>query len=88
MLYLISHQLHKDAGKKPYNDSKAWMEYSNSMDDIYNNINDYNPNRNRKILFDMIADMNTNKKFQSILKELFRYSYLVIYYFLVSKDVR
>lgn len=38
------------------------MEYSNSMDDIYNNINDYNPNRNRKILFDMIADMNTDKK--------------------------
>lgn len=57
----------------------------------YDNINDYNPNGSRKILIvfdDMVADMNTNKKFQSILKELFRYSYLVIYYFLVSKDVR
>ena len=42
------------------------MEYSKTMDVVYNNINDYNPNRNRKILIvfdDMIADMNTNKKF-------------------------
>ena len=43
------------------------------MDDIYNNIDDYNPNRNRIILIlfdDMIADIMTNKKFQAI-KELF-----------------
>ena len=40
------------------------MEYSNTMD-VYNNINDYNPNRNRKILIvfdDMIADIIANKK--------------------------
>ena len=33
---------------------------------LYNNINDYNPNRNQDILTvfdDMIADMNTNIKF-------------------------
>ena len=44
------------------------------MDDIYNNINDYNPKRKRKLLivFDnMIADIMTNKKFQAIIKELF-----------------
>lgn len=67
------------------------MKYSNTVDGSYSDVNNYNPNWNWKIFIlfdDMIADMNTNKKFQSILKELFRYSYLVIYYFLVSKDVR
>ena len=41
------------------------------MDDVYKNINDYNPNRKRKILVvfdDMIADIMTNKKFQAIVK--------------------
>ena len=44
------------------------------MDDVCNNINDYNPNRNRKVLIvldDMTADIMTNKKFQAIIKELF-----------------
>ena len=44
------------------------------MDDVYENIDDYNPNRKRKILIvfdDMIADIMTNKKFQAIIKELF-----------------
>ena len=44
------------------------------MDDIYNNIDDYNPKRKRKILTvldDMIADIMTNKKCQAIIKELF-----------------
>ena len=44
------------------------------MDDVYNNINDYNPKRRRKILIvfdDMIADIMTDKKFQAIIKELF-----------------
>ena len=43
------------------------------MDDVYNNIQDYNPNRNGKILivlFDMIAGIITNTKFQAIMKEL------------------
>ena len=38
------------------------------------NINDYNLNRNKKILivFDnVIADFMTNKKFRAIIKELF-----------------
>ena len=44
------------------------------MDDVYENIDHYNPNRKRKVLIafdDMIADIMTNKKFQSIIKELF-----------------
>ena len=45
------------------------------MDDFYENIHDYNSSRKREILivFDyMIADIMTNKKFQAIIKELFR----------------
>ena len=44
------------------------------MDDVFSNIDDYNPKRKRKILIvfdDMVADIMTNKKFQAIIKELF-----------------
>ena len=44
------------------------------MDDIYNNIGDYNSLRKRKnliILDDMITDISTNKKFQAIIKDLY-----------------
>ena len=49
-------------------DLNAFIECSNTMDDIYENINDYNPSRRRKILIvfdDMIADIMTNKRFQA-----------------------
>ena len=55
-----------DAGIKNLDDPSAFIEYSNTVDDVYNNIDDYNPKRKRKILtvFDyMIADIMTNKKF-------------------------
>ena len=70
--YLIKNR--KNTGIKHLNDSKAFIEWSNAMDDVYENIDDYNPSRKRKILIvfdDMIADIMTNKKFQSIIKELF-----------------
>ena len=44
------------------------------MDDVFSNIDDYNPKRKRKILIvfeDMIADIMTNKKFQAMIKDLF-----------------
>ena len=50
-------------GLKYLNDSKAFMEYSNDMDDIYKNLEDYNLNKKQKILIasdDMIADMLSN----------------------------
>ena len=46
-------------GIKHLNDPKAFIEYSNTMDDVFNDLNDYSPNKNRKILivFDyMIPD--------------------------------
>ena len=63
----------ENAGIKNFNDSSAFIEYSNTMDDVYNNIDDYNPKRKRKILVvdDMIAYIMTNKRFQAIIKELF-----------------
>ena len=45
---------------KHFSDSKASIEYSNNMDNIYKNIEEDNPNKKRKILiiFDnMIADV-------------------------------
>ena len=95
--YLIRNR--ENARIKHLNDSKAFIECSNTMDDIYKNINNYNANRKRKILIvfdDMIVDIMTNKKFQSLIKELFiRYRKLNISlvfitqsYFSVPKDVR
>ena len=89
----------ENAGIKHLNDSKAFIECSNTMDDVYKNIDDYNPNRKRKIsiVFDgMIADIVTIEKFQAIIKDLFircRKLYISLVfitqsYFSVPKDVR
>ena len=89
----------ENAGIKHLNDSKAFIECSNTMNDVYENIDNYNPNRKRKVLIvfdDMIADIMTNKKFQSIIKELFircrklniSLVFITQSYFSVPKDVR
>ena len=65
---------HENVGIKHLNDPKAFIECSNTMDKVYENIDGYNLTRKRNILIvfdDMIADIMTNKKFQSIIKELF-----------------
>ena len=88
-----------DAGIKHLNDPNAFIECSNTMDDVYENIDDYNPSRKWKILIvfdDMIADIMTNKKFKAIIKELFircrklNISLVSItqFYFSVAKYVR
>ena len=64
----------ENAGIKYLNDPNAFIECSNTMDDLYENINDYNPSRKRKNLIvfdDMIAEITTNKEFKAIIKELF-----------------
>ena len=64
----------EDTGIKYCNDPNAFIEFSNRMDDVYQNIDDCNPSRKRKILIvfdDMIANIMTSKKFQAIIKELF-----------------
>ena len=37
-------------GSDHYDDPKDFMEYSNNMQDVYKNIEDYNPRKNRKVL--------------------------------------
>ena len=64
----------ESTGLKYLNDPKAFIEYSNDMDDIYENIEEYNPNKKRKILIafgDMIADMLSNKKLNPVVTGLF-----------------
>ena len=69
------------------------------MDDVYNYVNDYNPERKRKTLIvfdDMIADINTNIKILTIIKDiLFRCRkfniplvFITQSYFSIPKQVR
>ena len=54
----------EDVGIKHVNNANAFIECSNTMDDVYKNIHDYNPNRKRKILIvfdDMIANIMKQK---------------------------
>ena len=58
---------YEDSGIKHFNDPNTFIECSNTMDDVYDNIDDYNANRIRKMLImfdDMIADIMTTKKFK------------------------
>ena len=95
--YLIN--IREKVGLKRFNDPKAFIEYSNDMCDVYKNIDDYNPDKENKILIvfdDMIADMIHNKKLNSIVTELFirgrklniSLVFITQSYFKVPKDVR
>ena len=59
---------------KHLNHYKAFIKYWNNKRDIYKNIEDYNPNKKQKILIvfdDMIANMLSNTKLNSIVTEWF-----------------
>ena len=63
--YKILIKKRKDAGIKHLNDPNAFIECSNTIDDVYENIHDYNSSRKRKIFVafdDMIADIMTNNQ--------------------------
>ena len=73
--------------------SKAFINYSQTTDDVYENLEDYNPKKKRKVLIvfdDMIADMEANKKVSPTGTELYlrgkqlKISY-VLYHNLISK---
>ena len=85
-------------GTKHKNDPTAYFECSNTVDDVYEKINYYNPKRDKEILIvfdDIIADIITNNKFQDIIKELFirrrkvniSLVFITQSYFSVPKDV-
>ena len=82
-------------GLNHFNDPKASMEYSNDMQDVYKNIEDYNPIKKRKVLI-IFDDMINNNKLNPIVTELFirgrKLNISIVFitqsYFKVSKDVR
>ena len=86
-------------GINHFKDPKTFIEYSDDMCDVYKNIDEYNADKDRKILIvfdDMIADMINNKKLNSIVTELFirdrklniSLVFITQSYFKVPKDVR
>ena len=95
--YLINKR--EKVGLDHFNDHKAFMEYSNDMQDVRKNIEEYNPIKKRKVLIvfdDMIADMINNKKLNPIVTELFirgrkiniSIAFITQSYFKMPKDVR
>ena len=95
--YLINKR--EKVGLDHFKNPKVFMEYSNDMEDVYKNIENYNTGKKREILIvfdDMIADMINNKKLNPVVTELFiRGSKLYISivfitqsHFKVPKDVR
>ena len=84
---------------KHFHDCKAFIEYSNDMQNVYKSIGEYYTDKERKILIvfdDMIVDMINNKKLNSIVTELFirgrklniSLVFITQSYFKVPKDVR
>ena len=88
----------ESTGVKHFNDPKDFTDYSNDMQDVYKNIEEYNADKERKILIvfdDLIADLINNKKLNSIVIELFirirklniSVAFITQSYFKVPKDV-
>ena len=86
-------------GLNHYDDPKASLEYSNDMQDVYKNIEEYNLGKKRKVLIvfdDMIADMIDNKKLNPVVTELFirgrKLNISIVFitqsYFKIPKEVR
>ena len=95
--FLINKRENK--GLKHFNDPKAFIEYSNDMQEVYKNIEEYNADKELKILIvfdDMIGDIINNKNLNSMVTELVsigkRLNISLVFitqsYFKVPKDVR
>ena len=90
--YLINKR--EKVGLYHFKDPKAFMEYSNDMEDVYKNIENYNPGMKRKIL--IVLDMINNKKLNPVVTELFIRSrqlnisivFITQSHFKVPKDVK
>ena len=53
---------------KNLNDPSAFIEYSNTIDDVYNNIDEYSPRNQRKIL--IVFDDRITQSYFSVPKEV------------------
>ena len=109
-IYLYAKDLHEakyqflinkreSAGLNRFNEPKAFIEYSDDMQDAQKNIDEYNTDKEHKILIvfdDTIADMINNKKLNSVVTELFirgrklniSLVFITQSYLKVPKDVR
>ena len=99
VIYQLLINERESTGLKYLTDSKAFIEYSNDVDDICQNIEEYSPNKKQKMLLvfdDMIPDMLCNKKLNSMVTELFirgrklniSLVFITQSYFAVSKNIR
>ena len=81
------------------NDSKAFIEFSNNMGDIYKNIEEYNSNKKGKTMIDfneMIGDMPSTKKLNPTVTELvirvenwnIYFAFIAESYFAIPKNIR
>ena len=95
--YIINKR--EDVGIDHFNNPKAFIEYLNDMHDVYKNIDEYDHDKENKILIvfdDKIPDMIHNKKLESIVTEMFirgrklnsSLVFITQSYFKVPKDVR
>ena len=86
-------------GLKHYDDPKAFIEYSNDMQDVYKNIEEYNLGKKHKVFIvsdDMIVDLTSSKKRNAVVTELFvrgrKLNISIVFitqsYFRVPKEVR
>ena len=89
----------ESTGLNHFNDPKAFVEHSNDNQDVYKNIDEYDADKQRKILIvfdDMIADLINNKKLNSVVIKLFIRSrklnislvFITQSYSKVPKDIR
>ena len=94
--YLINKR--EKVGLDHFNDPKAFMNYSNDMQYVYKNIEEYNPDKETKVLIvfdDMIADKIIKKNLNPVVTELFirgrklniSIAFITQSYIKVSKDV-
>ena len=77
-------------GVKTLKIPKAFIDYSQTIHDVYENLEDYNPTKKRRLLIvfdDMIAGIESNKKLSAIVTELFlRGRKLNIYFVFISQS--
>ena len=94
--YQLLFKEREKVGIKNLKNPKAFIDYSQITDDVYENLEDledYNPTKKRRVLIafdDTTADMKSNKKLSPIVTELFWNSlfHWLLYYNLISKFLK
>ena len=78
--YQFSIKKCKNVGPKHLNSSKAFIAYSNDMQDVYKYVEEYNPGKKRKVLivfYDMIAYMLSKNFLFLLLDHILKYQKIV-----------